>query len=81
MPSLSNLPGEISRKKFTKALVRLGFIIDKKGGDGSHYKVIWPKTQKVVVIQSELRKDVLYYVLKEIKKHSGVTWEDIKEEL
>jgi predicted RNA binding protein YcfA (HicA-like mRNA interferase family) len=81
MPSFSNLPGEISRKKFIKALSRLGFSIDKKGGDGSHYKVIWPKTQKAITIQSELRKDVLNYVLKEIEKHSGITWEDIKEEL
>jgi len=40
MPSLSELPGEIKRKKFIKALLRLGFIIDTRGGDGSHYKAI-----------------------------------------
>jgi len=81
MPSLSELPGEIIRKKFTKALIRLGFIIDKKGGDGSHYKIIWPTTQKSITIQSKLRKDVLYYLLKEIEEVSDITWEDIKKEL
>ena len=81
MPSRSELPGKIHRKKFTKALVRLGFVIDKKGGAGSHYKVIWPKTQKFITIPTDLRKDTLYYVLKEIEKHSGVTWEEIREEM
>jgi len=81
MPSLSELPGEIKRKKFIRALQRLGFIIDKTGGAGSHYKITWPRTQKSVTLQSELRKDVLYYLLKEIERHSGVTWEEIKKEL
>ena len=81
MPSLSDLPGDISREKFIKALRRLGFVIDKKGGDGSHYKAIWPRSQKSIIIQSKLRKDVLYRVLKEIEKHSGITWDEIKEEL
>ncbi|OGD31508.1 hypothetical protein A3C91_01345 [Candidatus Azambacteria bacterium RIFCSPHIGHO2_02_FULL_52_12] len=81
MPSLSELPGEIKRKKFTKALARLGFIIDTRGGNGSHFKATWPKTQKSITIQSKLRKDVLYYLLKEIEQYSGITWEDIKKEL
>lgn len=81
MYSLNDLPGEIKRKKLTKALERLGFIIDTKGGDGSHYKITWPKTQKSVTLQSKLRKDVLRYVLKEIENCSGVTWDDIKKEL
>lgn len=81
MPSRSELPGDVKRVKFTKALSRLGFIIDEKGGDGSHYKATWPKTQKSVTIQSDLRNDVLYYLLKEIEKCSEVTWEDIKKEL
>ena len=80
MPSLSELPGEIKRKKFIRALQRLGFIIDKSGGEGSHYKVTWPKTQKSITIQSKLRKDVLYYLLKEIEQYSGVTWDNIKNE-
>ncbi len=81
MPSRSDLPGEIKRNKLIKALKRLGFVIDKRGGEGSHIKVLWPKTQKSVTLQSKMRKDVLYYVLKEIKDISGITWEDIKKEL
>lgn len=81
MPSLSDLPGEIKREKFIRALKRLGFNINKTGGDGSHYKITWPKTQKSVTIQSKLRKDVLGYLLKEIEKISGVTWNEIEKEL
>lgn len=81
MPSLSELPGEIKRKKFIRALQRLGFYIDKTGGDGSHYKATWPRTQKSITIQSKLRKDVLHYLLKEIEQCSGVKWEEIKKEL
>lgn len=81
MPSLSELPGEIKRNKFIRALQRLGFNIDKIGGDGSHYKATWPQTQKSITIQSKIRKDVLYYLLKEIEQYSGVTWEAIKKEL
>jgi predicted RNA binding protein YcfA (HicA-like mRNA interferase family) len=78
MPSLSQLPNDISRERFIRALAKLGFEISKKGGNGSHYKATWPKTQKSVTIQCDLRKDVLYYLLKDIKKYSGVNWEDIK---
>ncbi len=81
MPSLSELPGEIKRKKFTKALKRLGFVINTKGGDGSHYKALWPRTQKSITIPSKLRKDVLCYILKEIEQYSGITWGEIKKEL
>lgn len=81
MPSLSELHGELKRKKFTKALVRLGFIIDKSGGDGSHFKATWPTTQKSITIQSKVRKDVLYYLLKEIEEISDITWEDIQKQL
>ncbi len=81
MPSLSQLPGEIKRKKLTKALVRLGFIIDEKGGDGSHYKALWPRTQKSVTIPQNISKYTLYYLLKEIEAASGVTWDNIKDEL
>lgn len=81
MPSLSELPGEIKRKKFIRALQRLGFIIDKVGGDGSHYKALWLVNQKTITIQSKLRKDVLYYLLKEIERCTNIRWEDIKKEL
>jgi len=81
MPSLSELPGEIKRRKFIKALVRLGFVINQSGGKGDHYKATWPATQKSITIQAELRKDVLNYLLKEIEQYSGITWDDIKEKL
>ena len=81
MPSLKDLPGKIRRKKFTRALVRLGFIINRKGGDGSHFKIVWPPNQKSLTIQSDLRKDVLYYLLKEIETISGITWDQIKDKL
>jgi len=81
MPSRSELPGEIKRAKFAKALKRLGFVIDMTGGDGSHCKATWLSTRKSVTIQKDLRNDVLCYVLKEIEECSGITWEDIKKEL
>ncbi|MFA6526596.1 MAG: type II toxin-antitoxin system HicA family toxin [Candidatus Buchananbacteria bacterium] len=81
MPSLSELPGSLNRKKFIKALRRLGFEIDTSGGSGSHIKVECPKNGKVVSVPSDLRKDVLKYVLKELENYSGITWEDIKKEL
>lgn len=81
MPPRSELPREIKRRKFIKALQRLGFVIDTRGGAGSHFKAIWPKTQKMITIPSTLRKDVLYYVLKEIEETTGVTWDEIKREL
>lgn len=81
MPSLSELPGEIKRTKFIKALKRLGFIIDTSGGDGSHYKAIWPKNEKVIVIPAHLPKQTLRYVLKELEIICGLCWEDIRREL
>ena len=81
MPSLSELPGEVKRRKFIRALARLGFVIDKSGGDGSHYKITWPSTQKSVTLPSKLNKQRLKYILVEIEEYSGVTWEEIKERL
>lgn len=81
MPSHSQLPGNIKRKKFINALIRCGFEVDVSGGDGSHYKATWPKNQKSITIQSDLRKDILYYLLKEIERYSGVTWDEIKKNL
>ncbi len=81
MPSLSQLPGKIKRKKLTKALTRLGFIIDKKGEDGSHYKIVWSPTQKSITLPQNINKNTLYYLLKEIEIASRITWEDIKKEL
>lgn len=81
MPSLSQLPGEIKRKKLTRALTRLGFLIDEKGGNGSHYKAVWPRTQKSVTLPYDINKHTLYYLLQEIEKVSGATWDDIKNEI
>ena len=81
MPSLSELPGSLNRRKFIKALQRLGFGIDYSGGKGRHIKIECPNSGKAVTIQTELRKDVLKYILKEIESYSGVTWDDIKKEL
>ena len=81
MPSRSELPGNLSRKKFAKALERLSFLINKTGGKGDHWKATCVRTQKSVTIHKDLRKDVLHYLLKEIEIYSGVTWEQIKTEL
>lgn len=59
----------------------VGFQINRKGGDGSHYKVIWPKTQKLVTVQYDFRKDVLYEILKDIKEISGIEWDEIKKHI
>lgn len=81
MPSRSELPGNLNRKKFAKALERLGFLINKTGGNGSHWKATCINTQKTIIIPQELRKDVLYYLLKEVEEYSSVTWEQIKNNL
>jgi hypothetical protein len=80
MPSRSELPGKINRKKFIKALLRLDFIISKAGGKGNHYKIECPNSGKIITIQSDLRKDVLYYILNDIEKYCGITWDSIKNE-
>lgn len=61
--------------------MRAGFIIDTKGGNGSHIKAIWPQNQKVIVIQQRLQKQTLSYVLKEIEQVTGVTWDDLRKYL
>ncbi len=81
MPSRSELPGEVPRKKFIVALGRLGFQINAVGGKGSHIKIVWPRTQKSITLIDDLRKDVLYYALKQIEAMSGITWEQIQKEL
>jgi predicted RNA binding protein YcfA (HicA-like mRNA interferase family) len=81
MPSRSELPGNIPRKKLIKALQRLGFALDTVGGKGDHIKIVWPATQKSITIDTDIRKDVLYYLLKEIETISNITWDQIKDEL
>lgn len=81
MPSLSELPGNIKQKKLLMALKRLGFVINKKGGNGSHCKVLWPKTQKCIIIPKNLSKNTLRYILIEIEKCSSIPFLEIKKEL
>ena len=81
MPSLSELPNNINRKRFTKALERLGFEISKRGGKGSHIKATFISNQKSITIPSNFRKDVLCYIIKAIEEQTGVTWDDIKDKL
>lgn len=81
MPSLSDLPDGIHRTKFIKALTRLGFKVNMTGGKGSHCKVECPRNGKILTIKDNMRKDTLYYLLKDIESYSGVTWEQIKEKL
>jgi len=78
MPLLSELPGEVKRKKLAKALEGLGFVINKQGGRGSHYKIICPINGKMIILPNRLDKDVLYYVVREIEKYTDYTWQDIK---
>lgn len=83
MPSLSELPSKIKRKKLARALECLGFEINTRGGKGSHIKVIYKETQKSITIPEDISKQVFCYLLKEIENYSNgkVTWEDIKKEL
>jgi len=83
MPPRSELPSKISRDKFVNVLEKLGFEISKKGGKGSHYKATWPRTQKCVTIQKELRNDVLYYLIDQIERitNQAITWDDLKDML
>jgi len=80
MPSLSDLPGNIKTKHIIKALQRLGFIINKKGGKGSHIKITWPATQKSLTIPKDCNKNVQLYIIKEAIEYSHLSWEDIKKE-
>lgn len=83
MPSLSELPGDLKRPKFIKSLDRLGFEISMRGGNGTHYKVTWPSTQKAFSVPMRLDKHTLYYLIKEIEviTNGHIAWDDIKNNL
>lgn len=81
MPSHSDLPGFLPRKKLLKALKRVGFEMNVVGGKGSHVKLTWPATQKTITIPAGVEKQTLRYVLEEIETYSGVTWKEIQKEL
>ena len=78
---LHDLPGELKQKKLAKALTRLGFVVDKHGGDGSHWKATWPATQKAFTIPSRIPKQTLRYLLREIENYAGFSWDDIRQKL
>lgn len=80
MSSLNDLPSDMNREKLIRVLKKLGFTLDKRGGNGSHYKVICPN-QKVIILPHKLYKQILKVILKEIEKNCGITWEQIKKEL
>lgn len=80
MPSLNDLPGEIKRNKLVRALQRVGFDVDYKGGNGSHCKVTW-HNGKCIIIPSKIHKRTLYYILEEIESYTGITWATINGEL
>ncbi|HUD09340.1 MAG TPA: type II toxin-antitoxin system HicA family toxin [Patescibacteria group bacterium] len=80
MPPLSSLPS-ISRERFINTLIRLGWIIKKRGGKGSHCKLEWPPTSKAITVKKNFDKDTLSYLIKEIEKYSSLTWEQIEKEL
>ena len=52
MVSLSSL----TQKKWSKACKKLGLIVDKKKGKGSHYRVVNPKTNKKTTLPSDCHK-------------------------
>lgn len=63
-----SLPSDISQKRFTKALQKVGFIINYSGGKGGHYKATCPRTKKFLTIQSKLYKHVLKDKLKQVEE-------------
>ena len=77
MPSRSELSGDLNRKKLIKALQRLDFTISTRGGKGSHFKATYNPNKKSITIPADLHQSALYYVLKEIKLHTSVTWAQI----
>lgn len=81
MPSLNELPSNLNRKKLAKALKRLGFSISTKGGKGSHIKLTYTNQKTITIPSSDLNKNVLYYILKEIEEITEITWDEIKKEL
>lgn len=84
MPPLSELPGDLPRKKFLRALQRIGFLIDESGGDGDHVMITWPPTNKSVTIPHRtIPKQALKYLLKEIEivTLQRVTWDELKRKL
>ena len=81
MPSRSELPGLIKKRRFVRALEKSGFVINKKGGKGGHFKAIYKNEKTITLPSSDLRRDQLYYIVKAIESISDVTWDDLKKYL
>ena len=81
MPPLSELPSDLRREELVRAFIRLGFSVDYTGGKGSHCKLVWPRSGKAVTIMRKLHKHACKYVIEQAMLVSGLTWEQIKEEL
>jgi predicted RNA binding protein YcfA (HicA-like mRNA interferase family) len=81
MPSRSELPGLIKKKKFIKALERCGFTIGKKGEKGGHFKAIYKNEKSITLPSSDLEKYQSYYIIKEIEAIRDITWKDISRNL
>ena len=81
MPSRSELPSLIKKRKFIKALEKNGFVISKKGGKGGHFKAIYKNEKTIILPSSDLRKDQLYYIIKSIENISDITWKNLKRYL
>lgn len=81
MPSLSSIPSDINYRKFSRALKRRGFFINKSGGNGSHVKVVWPSSGKSVTIPCKIYKNNAKHYLEALEEISGVPARDILREI
>ena len=60
-----SLPSDISQKRLARAFEKVGFIVNVTGGKGGHYKLIDPKTNTFITLQSKVFKEVLKNKLKQ----------------
>ena len=81
MPSRSELPGSVKKRKFIKALEKNGFRINKKGGKGGHFKATYKNEKAITLPSSNLEKYQLYYIVQEIERVTDVEWRDLKRYL
>lgn len=63
-----NLPSDIKQSRLIRALEKSGFVIDFRGGKGSHVKAVDQKSGKFITVQNRLYKIALVEILKEAEK-------------
>lgn len=68
MPPPFNFPSDSNQRRIIKAFQKIGFVINSKGGKGSHVKVIDPKTGRWTIIQSNIHKAVIRDYVKFVEK-------------